>query len=346
MSTPVLVAIVLIAVSCAAALTRLRLADRRSVAAHHRALETMARLVAQHPAPEPAPSPEQHAGQAHVRVVTGSEPAPPALAAPRRSRPRSRAAEPVEYRSWEDVAPVEPALEAQPGPDVTAEPEPPGPALVPTVLHFDALDGRALRGADVGATDDGAPAAGPVRRPAVRRLHSPRRALPAIRRPRRGPPKRRHRAAAASLIVILVAAGTVGALLVSRDHRAPVRTPPAPVPRAAPPPPTTTATTTVKPPPAAPVLVSSGVGYSEYRLAGPATIMLTASGRCWVEIRQNGPSGPLLYEGDLLAGDSRGAPGSTWVRLGNPSYVTVQVNGVTISPPSLIAGEPYNLQFE
>jgi hypothetical protein len=26
--------------------------------------------------------------------------------------------------------------------------------------------------------------------------------------------------------------------------------------------------------------------------------------------------------------------------------VTVRVNGVTISPPSLVAGEPYNLQFE
>jgi hypothetical protein len=53
-----------------------------------------------------------------------------------------------------------------------------------------------------------------------------------------------------------------------------------------------------------------------------------------------------MYQGILVAGDTKGAPGSTWVRLGNPSNVTVRVNGVTISPPSLIAGEPYNLQFE
>jgi hypothetical protein len=88
------------------------------------------------------------------------------------------------------------------------------------------------------------------------------------------------------------------------------------------------------------------VGYSEYRLSGPATIVVSASGRCWVEIRQNGPSGPVLYQGNLVAGDTRGAPGSTWLRLGNPSNVTVRVNGVPISPPSLVAGEPYNLQFE
>jgi hypothetical protein len=111
-------------------------------------------------------------------------------------------------------------------------------------------------------------------------------------------------------------------------------------------PPTTRAVTKPAPAPAAPVLVSSGVGYSEYRLSGPATIVLSASGRCWVEIRQSGPSGPMLFQGVLLAGETQGAPGLTWVRLGNPSNVTVRVNGVIISPPSLIAGEPYNLQFD
>jgi hypothetical protein len=114
------------------------------------------------------------------------------------------------------------------------------------------------------------------------------------------------------------------------------------VARAAPP----TTRVTTPPAPAAPVLVSSGAGYSEYRLSGPATILLTASGKCWVEIRQSGPSGPVLYVGNLVAGDSKGAPGSAWMRLGNPSNVIVRVNGVPISPPSLIAGEPYNLQFE
>jgi hypothetical protein len=65
-----------------------------------------------------------------------------------------------------------------------------------------------------------------------------------------------------------------------------------------------------------------------------------------VQIRQNGPTGQVLFQGDLYAGDTQRAPGSTWVRLGNPSKVTITVNGVPLSPPSLVAGQPYNVQFE
>jgi hypothetical protein len=92
--------------------------------------------------------------------------------------------------------------------------------------------------------------------------------------------------------------------------------------------------------------VASGAGYSEYRVSRPATIVLRASGPCWVQIRQNGPGGPVTYQGDLLAGMTRAATGPSWLRLGDPSQVTVTVNGVAISPPSLVAGEPYNLQFD
>src|SRR5262245_52499214 len=117
MSTPVLVAIILLAMACAAVLTRLRLADRRSVAAHHRALETMGRLVSQHPPVEAVPVPEQHAGQAHVRLVADSEPEPAPAVPRRRSRPRILP--PAGYRSWGDVAPAEPP------------PVPEGPAPIP-----------------------------------------------------------------------------------------------------------------------------------------------------------------------------------------------------------------------
>src|ERR1700748_403273 len=106
MSTPVLVAIILLAIACSAVLTRLRLADRRSVAAHHRALETMGRLVAQHPPVEAVPGPAQAASQAHARLVGGTEPELPPPLPPRRSRTRPRP--PAEYRSWGDVAPLEP----------------------------------------------------------------------------------------------------------------------------------------------------------------------------------------------------------------------------------------------
>jgi hypothetical protein len=320
MSTPVLVAIILLAMACAAVLTRLRLADRRSVAAHHRALETMGRLVAQHPPVEAVPVPAQPTGQAHVRLVAGTEPELPPVVAPRRSRPRIL--QPAEYRSWGDVAPVAP-----PPPPETTGPLPNGSVLsstadaavaAPPLLHFDALTP-----ADTGTS---------------LKLPSPH-----FRRSRRRSRIGLRRIAVGVFVVGLLAAGTVGGLLVSRDHPAPARSPHHPVARAAPP---TTRATTPPTVPAAPVLVSSGAGYSEYRLSRPATILLTASGRCWVEIRQSGPSGPILYEGNLVAGDSKGAPASTWVRLGNPSNVTVRVNGVPISPPSLIAGEPYNLQFE
>ena len=137
------VAIILIAVGCVTAVTRLRLADRRSVAAHHRALETMGRLVAQHPAPEPAAPPEQPPSQAHVRVVGPDE--PEQVAAPDTLRPRIRGPRPPEYISWGDVAPVEPA----PAADLKGDLGPPaaiagagGDAVAlgagPT-LHFDAL---------------------------------------------------------------------------------------------------------------------------------------------------------------------------------------------------------------
>jgi hypothetical protein len=359
MSTPVLVAIILIAVSCAAALTRLRLADRRSVAAHHRALETMARLVAQRPTTEPGAGPEHPAGhayeqspaQAHVRLVTGTEAPEPAEAQeppvppsppPLRSRPRRGGPRPLEYASWEDVAPVEPA----PIPEV--RPESPAPVPVAAaastpapaaVLHFDALAEPPLaRNGNRAAPEPGAP-------PATRHWHRPRRARAADRRRRRRSGRALRRTAVGAVVVLVLAGAAIGGILVSRIPSAPVRTPPPVAHQAAPP--TTRATVpATAPPPAAPVLVSSGAGYSEYRLSGPATIVLSASGRCWVEIRQSGPSGPVLFQGVLVAGETQGAPGSTWVRLGNPSNVTVRVNGVTISPPSLIAGEPYNLQFD
>jgi Domain of unknown function (DUF4115) len=341
MSTPVLVAIILIAVGCVTAVTRLRLADRRSVAAHHRALETMGRLVAQHPAPEPVAPPEQPAGQAHVRVVGPDEPEQVASPDTLRSRSRIRGPRSPDYVSWGDVAPVEPSLAAELQGDLSppaalAGAEGDGAALAPgpTLLHFDAL-ASAPPAAKATVTPLGGP--GGRHRPWRRS----RLAVDRQRRRRRSAHPTLRRAALGGAILILLAGGAAGGLLVTRDHPAPRPQPPRATPTTAPPIPPTTALAA-----AAPVLVNSGVGYSEYRLSGSATVVLTASGLCWVEIRQSGPSGPLLYEGDLVAGETKGTPGSTWVRLGDPSHVTVQVNGVTISPPSLVAGEPYNLQFE
>jgi hypothetical protein len=152
-----------------------------------------------------------------------------------------------------------------------------------------------------------------------------------------------------AVIVAVVLAGAAAVVVLRYDHnQAPVKShtsarPPTGAPLSAAPPSTKAAALA---PPASPVLVTSSAGYSEYRLSGPATIILAASGTCWVQIRQGGPAGQVLYEGDLHAGDKRGTPGSTWLRLGNPAAVTITVNGVALSPPTLIAGQPYNLQFE
>jgi len=99
-------------------------------------------------------------------------------------------------------------------------------------------------------------------------------------------------------------------------------------------------------PAATPVLVTSATGYSEYRISGSAAIVIAATGTCWIEIRQSGPAGLVLFEGDLIAGDTHDIAGFTWVRLGDPTEVKVTVNGDAIATPSLVAGDPYNLQFD
>jgi hypothetical protein len=417
MSTPVLVAIILLAVGCAATLTRLRLADRRSVAAHHRALQTMGRLVAQQPASESAATPEQPVGQAHVRLVDTADPAAPPPLPPLRTRPRTRSRQPADYRSWNDVAPAaaefypaEPVAPAaaqiyldKPVAPPAAEPYLDIPGAPPAAEPYLDLP-VALPPAEPYPHEPGAPAAAEVYldlpgAPAAAELHMddpvlPAPAEPAASRPMlyfdalaaprpaqpkeekeevdsgrrlgpvggRGPRRRvrvrrpRHRwgrdrrpalrfLIVGVLIVMVVAGGTVGVLTLRGDHNR--ASPPShPPPRAAAPPaPVPTSATTVAPPPA-PVLVTTSAGYSEYRLSGPATIVLTASGTCWVQIRRDGPTGTVLYQGDLYAGQTHPANGPIWLRLGNPTQVTITVNGTALSPPSLIAGEPYNLQFD
>jgi hypothetical protein len=340
MSTPVLVAIVLLAVGCAAALTRLRLADRRSVAAHHRALETMGRLVAQHPAGETAVIPEPPTGQAHVRLVDSADPAGPTPLPPLRTRPRIRSRQRVDYRSWDDVAPAADGFyQDEPVEPAAAEPAPSRP-----VLHFDALAAPPPRPAAeeeaVGSGVGLAPAGS--RRP--RRRVRARRARPKWGRNRR--PAWRFLVVSV-LVVMVVAGGTAGVLVLRGDHHHHRAAPPShPAARAAAPPASTPAPASTLAPPPGPVLVTTSAGYSEYRLSGPATIVLTASGTCWVQIRQDGPTGSVLYQGDLYAGQTRPANGPLWLRLGNPTQVTITVNGAALSPPSLVAGEPYNLQFD
>lgn len=92
-------------------------------------------------------------------------------------------------------------------------------------------------------------------------------------------------------------------------------------------------------------LVSSTAGASTYRIGPSATVAVQANGTCWVEIRQSTPQGAVLFEGSILAGQSRAVSGPAWVRLGNPTSVAITVDGTSISPPGIVSGEPYDLQF-
>ena len=134
------------------------------------------------------------------------------------------------------------------------------------------------------------------------------------------PGSRPGRAAAAAALFILVAAGIAGVRLALEPgrpagrHRQPTRCHARPL----------AAPATVRPPrpPRRPrrCLVASSVGSSTYHVGASATITFRAtSGACWVEIRQDGPTGPLLFQGDLQAGQSRALNGPVWVRLGNPT---------------------------
>jgi Domain of unknown function (DUF4115) len=105
-------------------------------------------------------------------------------------------------------------------------------------------------------------------------------------------------------------------------------------------------TTTTAPPVKPAVLVSSQNGTATYQLrSASASIVVTASGPCWLEVRANSPLGQIVYEGTLEAGGRSTVTGPAWIRLGNPPVVAVKVNGTPMTVPGAQVGLPLNLQF-
>jgi Domain of unknown function (DUF4115) len=105
-------------------------------------------------------------------------------------------------------------------------------------------------------------------------------------------------------------------------------------------------TTTTSPPVKPAVLVSSQNGTATYQLrSASASIVVTASGPCWLEVRANSPLGQIVYEGTLEAGGRSTVTGPAWIRLGNPPVVAVKVNGTPMTVPGAQVGLPLNLQF-
>jgi hypothetical protein len=105
--------------------------------------------------------------------------------------------------------------------------------------------------------------------------------------------------------------------------------------------------TTTTPPAAKPaVLVSSQNGTATYQLSSAsASIVVSASGPCWLEVRANSPLGQIVYEGTLEAGVRFSVTGPAWIRLGNPPVVAVKVNGTPMTVPGGETAVPLNLQF-
>jgi hypothetical protein len=160
--------------------------------------------------------------------------------------------------------------------------------------------------------------------------------------------RRRGWAAGAAAAGVLIVAVVIGFTLAGAPgshgrHPASGPTTTAPAQAVAPVAPAPTSPTTM---PATALLVASSAGSSTYRVDASATITFRAgNGSCWVEIRQSGPDGPVMFTGDLTAGQSRDMNGPVWVRLGNPGVIAITVNGTSISPPGMTAGQPYDLQF-
>ncbi len=108
---------------------------------------------------------------------------------------------------------------------------------------------------------------------------------------------------------------------------------------------TTTVPTTL-PPPKPAVLVGASQGTVTYQLhSATASIVVRATGRCWVEVRVGSHAGTIVTEETLIAGQSARVTGPAWVRLGNPPAVAVLVDGATIRVPGATQAVPVNLRF-
>ncbi|MGH9057785.1 MAG: DUF4115 domain-containing protein [Acidimicrobiales bacterium] len=331
-----------------------RIATRNAAARHHRALDTIGRLSAQHGEHDRTSGRAVDPGarsdpQAHVRLLRGDDPGPGDSVPPQlRSRPRrlreaappehlernghSGAPPPIITMRFDDLRHVA-AAEADGGPGEPAPAATAPPAAKDARARRRAF-GRARRRLQAGLR------AGPA---AAQRLRTGLgSAVAAV--PRHIEWTGRALIAVAAIAAAVLAAGLAGVATLGGASapgtpaaRAPLTTLAAPAPSV---PPATT------PAPALPALVASSSGYAAYKVSWPATIRVDATGTCWVEIRNGGPSGQVAYQGDLHAGESRTLTGPSWVRFGYPQAVAVGVDGEPLRPPAMASGSPADLQFE
>src|SRR5438105_4571826 len=172
-------------------------------------------------------------------------------------------------------------------------------------------------------------------------------------RARRSPARRR-----AALLEAAVGTGIVAVVMFAALDRGATPTPGAdrtgvrrrPAPSSSPilGSPVASATTTVPVPSTQPIIASpliADVHGSAYTVQGRYAVSVSATGSCWLRVRQ-GESGPVVYEGTLQHGDTRRFESSAplWIRLGNASAAAVELNGARIELPTA-SSTPFNVSF-
>jgi|SRR5579875_556663 len=93
-------------------------------------------------------------------------------------------------------------------------------------------------------------------------------------------------------------------------------------------------------------LISAVGGTDTYQLTSKtASIVVTAKGPCWVEVRAGSPAGQVVTEETLAAGQQAKVTGPAWIRLGDPPNASVTVDGTPTTVPGAQSGVPLNLDF-
>ncbi|HTV11169.1 MAG TPA: RodZ domain-containing protein [Acidimicrobiales bacterium] len=327
-------------------------------------------------APSPLRRPSRHApSAASIDAVTASATLPGAEGA---KLVRTRSTSPVVLRATPPTpppaapAPAETTTEDQPAPSerygyspgeetipglfpqppATAEPPTRPVAIIrPHTFYFDDLSGRPPPEQAAGT---GVPVAGAG--------GEPPQTAPSVAPGRAYLPGRRFGAprwlAAAAVLAILAAAGATLALA-RPPGKAPAHLSSPPTTHASatkptvPPPPTTgapavTSTSTSAPPqpPKPAVLLGTAGGTATYQLtSASASIVVEASGPCWIEVRVGSRNGPVIYQGTLESGMASKVTGPAWMRLGDPVYAHVLVDGAHMAIPGATKAVPVNLVF-
>ena len=270
----------------------------------------------------------------------------------------------------EDVTRAIPSLTPPPPPKTLDEPTRPVPVIRPHVFYFDDLSARSNQ-AKKSAPAKAASAGDETIPPSYPTAALPDAALPGAAA-KRGTNRQRRLAAQALVAasVALVVAGGAVYLAVEGSGQSPGRvgapktsnpiastggpsTPASTSPPASTNPPTsssptsTTVTTLPKPVQLISSVKNAATGTTDtYRLtSSTASIVVKAAGPCWVEVRVGGPAGQVKVEETLQAGEQATVSGAAWIRLGDPPYASVLVDGTPTTVPGSKSGVPLNLNF-